>query len=321
MTTSRWYRRAINPRSNSPHNTRLRALAESQAGVVSRRQLFRMRVTRWELHAHLRAERWQRITDQAIALHTGPLPLEAELWAAVLHGGRKALLDGAASLVASGLLRYDLDVIRVSVPRGVRVRRTPRYDVRQTRRWAASDAAPSGIPRTRVAVAAVRAFLWASTDRQATHVLTLTVQQGLATPAQLGEEAIRVRRDKRRRLLHAVINDLLDGVRALGELDVRRELERRGLPLPQHQVVRCDRSGRYYLDLCWPDLGVLVEVDGIHHAWVENVVPDALRQNALALAGDVVLRLPLLGLRLQPEEFFAQIARALRDAAERRAAA
>ena len=55
----------------------------------------------------------------------------------------------------------------------------------------------------------------------------------------------------------------------------------------------------------------MVEVDGIHHAWTENVVPDALRQNALAIAGDTVLRLPLLGLRLEPDAFYTQIEEAL----------
>jgi hypothetical protein len=55
-------------------------------------------------------------------------------------------------------------------------------------------------------------------------------------------------------------------------------------------------------------------VDGIHHAWVENVVDDALRQNSLVLDGDTVLRLPLLGLRLRPDEFFAQIHQGLRAA-------
>ena len=56
---------------------------------------------------------------------------------------------------------------------------------------------------------------------------------------------------------------------------------------------------------------MVVEIDGIHHTWAENVVGDALRQNAVAIQGHTVLRLPLLGLRLAPEEFFAQIAAAL----------
>ena len=223
-------------------------------------------------------------------------------------------------LEAAGLTKFAVDRIRVSVPRGARVRRTRLYNVRQTRRWSAEDRAPGGIPRTKVAVAAVRAALWLASNEQARLVLTMVVQQGLATPQQLGEEALRIRRDRRRDLIHVTIGDLLDGARALGELDIKRELRRRGLPAPQRQVLRKDRQGRYYLDLHWPDLGVVVEIDGIHHAWAENVVGDALRQNALALDGDIVLRLPLLGLRIQPDDFFAQIAQAL-DAARRRKAA
>ena len=38
---------------------------------------------------------------------------------------------------------------------------------------------------------------------------------------------------------------------------------------------------------------------------------DALRQNAISLGGDTVLRLPLLGLRVAPEQFLDQIEGAL----------
>jgi very-short-patch-repair endonuclease len=295
-------------------------LAGAQAGVLSRPQLYDLGVTRAEVRAHLRAGRWRHLSDQAVAIHNGRLDLQAHLWAAVLQGGPRAQLDGAASLVASGLQRFTVDRVRVSVPRGARVRRTRRYDIRQTRRWSADDRVPTGVPRTRVPVAAVRAAIWAVSDKQAALVLMMVVQQGLASPGQLGQEVLRIRRDKRRLLLHLTVADLLDGARALGEVDVTRELRRRGLPVPQQQVLRKDRKGRYYLDLYWPDLGVVVEIDGIHHAWAENVVGDALRQNSLALAGDTVLRLPLLGLRLQPDEFFDQIAQALDAAARRRAA-
>jgi very-short-patch-repair endonuclease len=88
---------------------------------------------------------------------------------------------------------------------------------------------------------------------------------------------------------------------------VVRELARRGLPPPTRQALRTDRSGRSYLELYWPELGLVVEIDGIHHAWAENVVGDALRQNALMLDGDTVLRVPLLGLRLQPDAFYSQV--------------
>lgn len=90
-----------------------------------------------------------------------------------------------------------------------------------------------------------------------------------------------------------------------------RELRRRGLPAPERQVLRKDARNRYFLDLYWPAFRLVVEIDGIHHTWAENVVGDALRQNSLALDGDTVLRLPLLGLRVCPDEFFEQIGRAL----------
>lgn len=296
-----------------PRFARLAALAETQGYVVSRRQVYALGVTRWEVRRHVGARRWQLIGDQTVCLHNGPIDTQGHHWAAVFQGGPRAVLDGASALVASGLRRYDVDRVRVSVPRGARVRRTAAYDIRQTRRWSSDDVVPSGIPRTRPAVAAVRAALWARTDRQATYVLTLAVQQGLARAEEIGQEALRIRRDRRRVLLCTVVNDLLDGARSLGELDVARALRRRGLPVPARQVLRRDDRNRYFLDLYWPDHQLVVEVDGIHHAWAESIVGDALRQNALSISGDTVLRLPLLGLRLRPDEFFAQIEQALRS--------
>ncbi len=172
----------------------------------------------------------------------------------------------------------------------------------------------TGVPRTTAPVAAVRAALWARTNRQATLVLTMTVQQGLASAEQLCEAALAIRRDRRRRLLHAVILDLLGGARSLGEIDVARECRRRGIPEPSRQVLRRDGPKRYFLDVVWEEWGLVVEIDGIQHAWAENIVGDALRQNAVSLKGATVLRVPLLGLRVAPDDFFRQIEQALRDA-------
>ena len=288
-----------------------RAQAAHQGWVLSRKQLYGAGITRWEIRGQVRMRRWQLIGDQSVCLHNGPIEDTGHQWAAVFQGGPRARLDGASALVAGGLDHFTVDRIRVSVPRGARIRRNRRYNIRQTRRWDDEDTAPSGIPRTRPEVAAVRAFLWAASDKEATYLLTATVQQGLAPARAIGEQALRIRRDKRRDLLFAVVSDLLDGARSLGELDVVRELRRRGLPPPERQVLRRDKRGRYYLDLYWPEWRLVVEVDGIQHTWAENVVPDALRQNSLAIAGDTVLRLPLLGLRLEPEAFFAQIEAAL----------
>lgn len=288
-----------------------RALAAAQGGVVSRRQLYAVGVTRWQVRGQVRARRWQLVGDQSVCLHNATISDAGHHWAAVFQGGPRACLDGASALLASGLQRYDVDRIRVSVPRGARVRRDRGYDIRQTRRWDAADVVPTGVPRTRPATAAVRAALWARTDRQAAYLLTLAVQQGLATAEEVGIEALRVRRDRRRVLVQQVVHELLEGARTLDEAAIVRELVRRGLPAPARQVVRRGRHGRYVLDLHWPAHRVVVEVDGIQHAWADHVVGDAVRQNDLVLAGDRVLRVPMLGLRLEPDTFYGQIEEAL----------
>jgi very-short-patch-repair endonuclease len=295
----------------SPASAQLRGLAQRQDGVVSRLQAYEMGVTRAEVRAQVRARRWRRVGTQSISVHTGPLTDRAKLWAAVFEAGPRAQLDGPSALSASGLRGFRTDRIRVSVPRGARVRRARGLDIRQTRRWDASDLVATGIPRTPPAVTAVRAALWAVSDRQAALLLTMTVQQQLATPEQLGVEALRIQRDRRRRLLHAVVLDLAGGVRSLGELDFARECRRRGLPEPTRQVIRRGRDGRYYLDVAWEQWGVAVEIDGIHHSWATQVVGDALRQNDIVLQDMLVLRLPLLGFRVARDSFFAQIEEAL----------
>ena len=289
----------------------LQKLAASQGQVVSRRQVYACGLTRWHVRGQVRARRWRTVGDQSVCLHRGEISPAGSRWAAVFQGGPRAHLDGASALIAGGLSRFTEDRIRVSVPRGARVRRTRLFNIRQTRRWAASDIVDAGVPRARPGVAAVRGALWAVSDAQATLLLTMTAQQGLATPEEIGTELLRVRRHARRRMLHSVVLDLMQGAASLGELDVVRLLRRRGLPPPDRQVLRCAGRRGYYLDLYWERWKLVVEIDGIHHTWAENLVDDALRQNAISLGGDTVLRLPLLGLRVAPEQFLDQIEGAL----------
>jgi len=162
-------------------------LAASQGGVVSRTQLYEAGVTRAEVRAHVRARRWRRVGSQSVAVATGPLTREGQRWAAVFEAGPRAFLDGAAALEAAGLKHFEDGRVRVSVPRGARVRRARGLDIRQTRRWAADDVVGEGLPRSRPAVAAVRGALWARSNKQAALVMTMTVQQGLASAARILE--------------------------------------------------------------------------------------------------------------------------------------
>lgn len=309
---------ALAPRTadlRTARRRRIEHIASGQASAISRRQLYAAGFSRAEVRANVKARRWQRVGRHVVVVHTGPLSLPTTLWAAQMSGGPRARLDGASSLVAAGLSGFTIDRHRVSVPRGARVFRDPLVDVRQTRRWRADDLRDGpGPPRTRTEVAAVRGALWAASDRQAALLLTMSVQQGLVPAERIARALLQVRRDRRLRLVTDVVTDLLGGVRSLAELDLAHECRARGLPEPTRQVVRQGTDGRYYLDVIWEEWGVVVEVDGIQHALAEEVVPDALRHNAVTLQHHTVLRLPVLGLRVAADEFFAQIEQALTGA-------
>ena len=100
--------------------------------MVSRPQLYGLGLTRWEVRGQIRARRWQRVGDQSVCLHNATIEPGGHWWAAVFQGGPRACLDGASSLLAAGLARFTVDQVRVSVPRGARIRRNRAYDIRQT---------------------------------------------------------------------------------------------------------------------------------------------------------------------------------------------
>lgn len=146
---------------------------------MSRTQVYAAGLTRAEITANVRAGRWQALGFQSIITYTGPPSVQARHWAAVFEAGPRAFLDGVSALQAAGLERFEQDTIRVSVPRGARVRRAAGVEIRQTRRWKADDlAVGAGPPRTRPATAAIRAALWARSDKQAALVLTMAAGSG-----------------------------------------------------------------------------------------------------------------------------------------------
>ena len=289
-------------------------LAHDHGGVVHRRDLLRLGVTRSDVRAERLAGRWELLGRHTVRV--AQLEPHAQWWLAVWESGSAAHLDGAAALVASGLNGFQPARIDISLPRNNRRHR--RSGVVLHQRLTMPPTLGAGVPRVRPDVALVHAAAWAVSERQAALLICLAVQQRLVPPQRLlraWSAHQLATRGTRRTFLATVVRDVGDGAHSLGELDFALLCRRRGLPSPARQVVVELEDGRVYLDVRWHGRELVVEVDGGHHALALNTVADALRQNEVVLTGSRVLRLPVLGLRLEADAFMDQVARGLAQSA------
>ncbi len=273
-------------------------MADEQEQIAERRQLYASGVPRWLVRRELTYNRWQRTGRQTVALHNGPLSIEARRWIAVLEHGPRAGLSGVTALQYDGVTALTDDVIHVLVPKGTPKVHVPGVVRHESRRWRKEDLVDTGLRRTKPDVSAVFAALWAVTERQATFFMILPVQQGLCTPAQLAEALERVRRHKFRTALWLAVADIVDGARSVGELDVGRALAKRGLPKPSRQVKRFRPDGKVYLDLEWEEYGLTMEIDGEQHGLPWMRLSDTVRDLESLASGCDVMRIPLLAWRL-----------------------
>jgi len=291
---------------------RAETVAADQDGIAHRRQLRAVGISRADIRTEVAAGRRVLLGRHTVGVATGhELSRRATLQRAVWESGSGAALDGACALIAAGLTGFTVESIDVALPAGSRGYPVP--GVRLRRRRVVGPVIDAGIRRVRPEAAAVRAAQWAVSDRQAALLLCLAVQQRLVHAPRLVSALGLITRAARRPLITGVVADLCDGAHSLGELDFARLCRIRGLPEPSRQVVRRRPGGRVYLDVVWDDVGLVVEIDGSHHGLGLQPVDDALRQNAVTLEGFVVLRIPLLGLRLQPDAFLDQVVDAYRE--------
>ena len=200
----------------------------------------------------------------------------------------------------------------VGAARSARDGGPPGLDVRQTRRLRPEDLAPTGIPRVRPEVAGVRAALWARSDKQASLLLTMAVQQGLTTAERLGAQALTVKRDRRRILSRRSSPTCSVGYGRWASTSSPAES-------PQARHPRAQPAGRPQVGPT--DAGTSMSA-GSSGAWSwswtasstsgrPTSCPTPSATTPSRWSRSVVLRLPLLGLRVAPDEFFAQIVAAL----------
>ncbi|HSV41154.1 MAG TPA: hypothetical protein VLI04_20500 [Nocardioidaceae bacterium] len=283
------------------------ALASDQDGVVSREQARALGADRWLVGHEVERGRWVALGARTIAVHGGTPGERGLLTASVWEAGANAVLDGVSSLTWAGLQNFS-DKPHIITPWPNKGHAWNGSVVHRSRLWNERDFVQAGpVRRTRNDVAAIRAAIWARTDRAAATVMAMAVQQRITSGDRLLLEAKRLNRHRRRPFILTIAYDIADGAHSLGELDFGALCRARGLPTPTRQIVVRGPRGRVYLDVLFEAQNAVVEVEGIHHDAPENIIDDALRQNAVTIRDRSVLRVPVLGLRVMPDPFMDQV--------------
>lgn len=273
-------------------------------------QLRTLGISRDDVRSEVLAGRWKALGRHTVQLrHDGGD--EATWRRAVWETRGQAWLDGATALTAAGLTGWEEEIVHVSVPDDARAVQVEGVRVHPLR---ARELAHVGDPpRAMIEWAALRAASWARSDRAATTIIAMVVQQRLTTGERLSGTLAGAPAMHRIGLVRQVVADVRGGAQALSEIDFARLCRTHGIPEPDRQAVRPGPRGRIYLDALWADYDVIVEIDGFQHASGLAALDDALRDNLAAIGGMRTLRIPALGLRAAPDAFLGQVATALRN--------
>lgn len=284
------------------------SVARRQHGVVTRRQLLALGFSPRRIEHRLGRGRLHRLDRGVYAVGRRELTRQGRWMAAVLSCGSRAVLSHRSAAALWGFGSELPGTIEVTVPfpsprrrPGVRVYRRPKLR-------ATDVTVRDGIPVTGL----VRTFI------------DLAYQMGAGELERAVNEADRLELIDPERLVAAIFEHPGErGVGTLRELLGARtfrltdsELERRflllvrearlPLPLTRHRV------NGFLVDFYWPDLGLVVETDGIrYHRTPAQQARDHLRDQAHTASGLANLRFTHAQVRFEAGHVRATLARTI----------
>jgi len=298
---------------------RLRQLVLDRDGVIGVDQAKEIGYSAAAITAKVRRGEWVRMGHGALRAADHPETPRARIRAAMISVGPVATLVGRSALYWWRIVDVPPDLVEIAVPQGNHPR--PRPGVRCRRR-----AVP---PEDRVVVAGVAVTKKAPSVLAAAAVLGLVdgarlldrvLQQGTVELAAL-QRAHRRATGRHGATVCAVLLRLAaGGARSEAERLAHGSLRGAGIAgwCADHEVW-LPGYGVAVLDLAFRAARVLVEIDGwAYHRDLEAFRRDSARQNALVLAGWVVIRTTWYELTEDPERFVANVRAALAARAEGR---
>jgi hypothetical protein len=255
-------------------------LADAQHGVVARVQLLGLGVTGREIDRRVESRRLRRLHYGVYAVGHRRLTVEGRWMAAVLAGGRGAVLSHASAAAAWDLRRTPAGAIDVTVP--TRAGRDQRAGLRIHRcaTLTARDVGEiRGVPVTSVARTIID-LARTLRGRELEALIDRADQRGL------------IDFDDLRAAIPASLKAVL---RSYAPAPTRSELEERFLQVcDDHDIPRPETNARiegFEVDFVWRDRRLIVEVDGYtYHRSPSAFEADRERDVALGMKGWRVLR-------------------------------
>lgn len=290
----------------------LRELAREQAGVVTSQQAVAAGLTKAALAWQLRSERWRQPYRNVYMLSSGPPGREAMLWAAVLRGGRGAMLSHHSAAELAHLIDQPRKAVHLTVPADRRIRPVPGLVI-HTSTHADQVRHPSlRPPRTRIEHTVLDLAAQADTFDDALGWVTRACGRRLTTEDRLQAAMTARGRLRWRELLAPVLADPAGGLHSVLELRYYRDVERAHcLPRAcrQMRVIRGRRTE--YRDAFYSRYRLVVELDGRLAHRDEARWRDIRRDNAAAADGGITLRYGWSDVTAHPCRTAGEVARVL----------
>lgn len=283
---------------------RLRTLAESQDGVISRQQLLGHGMTGTMVARWLSRGRMLRVHPHVYALGHGALPLRGRLWAGLLYAGPEAVLSHTTAAWLWDFLYAEPIRIHLTVPG----RRPSLPGVRVHHSRLTERAEYRGLPVT----PAARTLLDLGsmvTARQLRRALSEADYRQRLDPDEI--RAVLRRGRPGSRALRAALQDHMPQLaQTLSELEERflALCESADIPMPEVN----GRVGRMRVDALWRDAELAVELDGAaaHGGWAA-IQRDRRREVALRAMGFQVVRYTWEQVAERPEGVVVDLRRLL----------
>jgi very-short-patch-repair endonuclease len=275
-------------------SAQLAQLRSEQDDVLSRAQASEHGIDHRTIRRRVAADQWQTVGPAVVVLHNGPLSIQQQRWAGVLHAGAGAALAGLTALQAAGLDGFETDVIHVVVAHGQGRRHLVDERIHVAVRES-THLEPDQVlgvrkpPTQRQHRAAVDAASQARSEGSCRAVLAAAVQQRLVTSADLLAVVRRFPTLPRRALILETIGDVGGGAHSLPELEWNDGIRRARLPAPTRQRKVRHANGHFYLDADFDEWLVTVEINGAQHLTATSRDLDDERRFQLSARGRLVV--------------------------------